>query len=357
MKIIDVTYQVIHVPMKETFRVAFGEISASENVIVKLTCENGQVGYGEASPFGPVTGESTASVCSALDLFRKGLVGMDVMDIAGAHALMDRLLVGNTSAKCAVDLAMYDLRGKLMGQPLYKILGSDQAKVENDITIGIDTPERMAQKASQYVKEGFSILKVKIGLHIEEDIEALTKIRETVGPKIRLRVDANQGYDAAQAIRVLRSLKPLGVEAMEQPLPHWDIEGHALVREHADGIKIMMDESLHTPYDAMHIVQAKAADVLNIKLMKCGGLYPALQIAAIAKAAGLTCMVGCMMETKIAITAGISLVASRDNITDADCDSFMFAADPDMGMPGGFTFDGSMFTLSDQPGLGLDINF
>ncbi|MGI6057669.1 MAG: mandelate racemase/muconate lactonizing enzyme family protein [Bilifractor sp.] len=356
MKLVDVTYQVVHIPMKEPFRVAFAEITATENVLVKLTTEDGLTGYGEASPFGPVTGETTASVCAALDLFRQGLIGMDAMDIEGAHAMMDRLLVGNTSAKCAIDLALYDLVGKAMGQPLYKVLGGGCPVVENDITIGIDSPKAMAEKASQYVQDGFSILKVKIGLHPEEDVKALKKIREVAGEKIRLRADANQGYDTATAIRVLEALRPIGVEAMEQPLPSWNVEGHAEVRSRAGGIKIMLDESLHSPQDAMRAVRSGAADVLNIKLMKCGGLYPALQIASIAKAAGLTCMVGCMMETKIAITAGISLVASRNNITDADCDSFLFAADADMGMPGGFVFEGSRFTLSDKPGLGLDIS-
>ncbi len=357
MKITALDYKIIHIPMKEPFKVTFAEIIASENVIVRLTAENGETGFGEASPFAPVTGESTASVTAALDVFRQGIIGMDVCDFEGVHAMMDHLTVGDTSAKCAVDIAMYDLLGKLTGLPVYKLLGGACHTVENDITIGINTPDKMAEAAERYVKEGFRILKIKIGINPDEDIEALSKIRKAVGPSIRLRVDANQGYTAQQAVDVIKKLKPIDVEAIEQCLPYWDIRGMAYVRDHASGIKVMADESLHSPHDAERIAREGAADVMNIKLMKSGGLYPALQINAIAEAAGITCMVGCMMETKIAITAGLSLVASRRNICDADCDSFMYSKDPEMGMPGGFTFSGSTFTLSDKPGLGLDIHF
>lgn len=357
MKITDLRTEVVRIPMKHTFKVAFAEIDESVNVLVKLQTEEGLCGYGEAAPFAPVTGESVESVLAALSLFRQGLIGRDALDIVGVHAMMDKLMLHNTSAKCAVDIALHDLLGKALGQPLYKVLGGGCAMVENDFTIGIDTPENMAKEALDYAKAGFRILKVKAGISPEEDIQALTLIREAVGKDIRLRVDANQGYDAATAVSTLERMVPLGVEAVEQCLPYWDVAGSAWVRNHVKGIKIMVDESLHSPHDAFSICSQGAADIMNIKLMKCGGLYPALKIDAIGEAAGVTCMVGCMLETKVAITAGISLVAARRNITEADCDSFLYSKDPEMGMPGGFTFDGGTFTLSGKPGLGLDINF
>lgn len=357
MKITSLQMEVIHIPMKHPFKVAFAEISESTSVLVKICTEDGVCGYGEAAPFGPVTGESVEGVLSALKLFRQGLVGMDAMDIEGAHAMMDRLLVHNTSAKCAVDIALYDIRGKVMGQPLYKVLGGGCATVENDVTIGIGSPEAMAKEAKERVEAGYRILKIKAGICPDDDIQALKLIRQAVGDGIRLRVDANQGYDVATSILTLERMAELGVEAVEQCLPYWDIEGSAQIRSRVKGVKIMVDESLHGPHEAFAICKSGAADIMNIKLMKCGGLYPAGKINAIGEAAGVTCMVGCMMETKIAITAGISLVASRRNITEADCDSFLYSKDPEMGMPGGFTFSGGTFTLSDQPGLGLDINF
>ena len=119
----------------------------------------------------------------------------------------------------------------------------------------------------------------------------------------------------------------------------------------------MLDESVHSPQDAARACRMQAADLLNIKLMKCGGLYPAQKINAVAEASGVPCMVGCMLESKVAITAGASLAAAKRNVTEADCDSFMYAEDPQMGMPGGFSVDGGVFTLSDRPGLGLDFDF
>ncbi len=357
MIITDMQWETLEIPMQQPFKIAFAELTASTSILLKITTDEGLTGYGEAAPFAPVTGETADSVRSALSLFRPGLIGMDAMDIEGIHALMDRIITHNTSAKCAVDLALYDLRGKLMNQPLYKVLGGSCPEVLNDVTIGIQSPRDMAEEALSRVQQGFTILKIKAGIDPDADIEALTLIRQTVGDTIRLRVDANQGYETAAAVRTLNRMLPLGIEAVEQCLPAWDLEGSAYVRAHAQGIKIMLDESLHGPRDAFQICSRGAADCMNIKLMKCGGIYPALKIAAIGEVSGVTCMVGCMMESKIAITAGISLAAARNVITEADCDSFLYAKDPEMGMQGGYSFEGSRFLLTEKPGLGLDIDF
>ena len=253
--------------------------------------------------------------------------------------------------------ALYDIKGKLMGQPLYKVLGGSVNQIVTDMTVGIDTPEAMAAEARERVeKDGFTILKIKAGINPIEDIQALTLIRQAVGPNIRLRVDANQGYTVSDAVRTLKAFEELGVEAVEQCLPSWDLDGMRFVRSKVD-LKVMLDESIHTPIDAAKACKIDAADIINIKLMKCGGLYPAEKINAIAEANHVQCMVGCMLETKVAIAAGVSLVAAKQNITEADCDSFMYAVDPEMGMPGGFAVNGGVYTLSDKPGLGIDIDF
>ena len=326
-------------------------------MLVKISTDEGLWGIGEAAPFEPVTGESAATVLEALKLFRTGLIGMDPLDIEGIHRMMDRLLSGNTSAKAAVDIALYDIKGKLMGQPLYKVLGGSVNQIVTDMTVGIDTPEAMAAEARERVeKDGFTILKIKAGINPSEDIQALTLIRQAVGPNIRLRVDANQGYTVSDAVRTLKAFEELGVEAVEQCLPSWDLDGMRFVRSKVD-LQVMLDESVHTPIDAAKACKIDAADIINIKLMKCGGLYPAEKINAIAEANHVQCMVGCMLETKVAIAAGVGLVAAKQNITEADCDSFMYAVDPEMGMPGGFAVNGGVYTLSDKPGLGIDIDF
>lgn len=358
MKIVDVKLEKIRIQLSEPFRVAFAVIDYSENVLVKMITDEGIAGYGEAAPLAFVTGETIEGVIAALQMFRQGLIGEDPLNIERIHALMNGAIAGNTSAKCAIDLALYDIRGKVMGQPVYKVLGGYENRVVNDITIGMDETEEMVEKARRYVQEdGYHILKIKTGSSLEKDIENIHKIREAVGSHIRLRVDANQGYSVSDAVKALDAFEKAGVEAVEQCLPDWDMEGASFIRKKARGIKVMLDESIHSPIDAAKACRLGAADTLNIKLMKCGGLYQAEQINAIAMANGVNCMVGCMLETKLAITAGLSLVASKQNITEADCDSFLYYKDESTGMSGGFTREGDIFTLSEKPGFGLDINF
>lgn len=358
MKITDITWETLHIDLQEPFKIAFTEIGYAEVVLIKVTTDEGLVGYGEAAPFAPVTGETSDSVIALLKLFKPGLLGMDPFAIEAIHALMDGVVYGNGAAKCAVDLAMYDLMGKAAGQPVYKLLGGYQKEVQNDITIGISTPEHMAETAVKYVNDlGFHILKIKAGIDPDEDIRALSLIREKVGPHIRLRVDANQGYDIAKALYAIEGFKKAGVEAVEQCLPYWDHEGAAALRAKVTGMKLMMDESVHDPKDAAALVRGNCADILNIKLMKCGGLLPGLKISDIAEGSGVTCMVGCMLETKLAITAGVSLVAARKNITEADCDSFLFYKDAETGMTGGFDRQGDRFILRDDPGFGIRFSF
>lgn len=358
MKITNIKAEKVYIELNEPFRVAFGEINYSENLLIKVSTDDGIDGYGEAAPLPFVTGETIDSVVSVINILRSGLIGMNPLDIEKIHELMDECIYGNSSAKCAVDLALYDICGKLMGQPVYKLLGGYSNRVQNDITIGINSPEVMVKEAQKHIqKDGFHILKVKTGINVEEDIRALHLIRKAVGPDVRLRVDANQGYDVSTAIYALTEFKKIGVEAVEQCLPYWDYDGIAYVRSKVNGIRIMLDESIHNHLDAARACRGNCADILNIKLMKCGGLFRASQINSIAEAFGVTCMVGCMLETKLATTAGISLVASKKNITESDCDSFLFYTDEQTGMSGGFIRNNDEFTLLDAPGFGLDISF
>ena len=358
MKIKKIEFRKLRIMLPEPFRVAFSEITHSENVLVKITTDEGIVGYGEAAPIAFVTGETADSVVSILEMLRPGLIGLNPLAVDQIHQRMNSAVQGNSSARCAIDLALYDIRGKVMGKPVYQLLGGGNGVVVNDITIGIDTPEKMAAIAKEYVEElGYRILKVKAGINPQEDIMALQLIREAVGKEIRLRVDANQGYSIHDALSVFAPFKALGVEAIEQCLPAWDFEGAVFLRSKADGIQLMLDESIHGPKDAARACKLGAADILNIKLMKSGGLYPAEQISAIAGAGGLTCMVGCMLETRLGITAGLSLVAAKHNVTEADCDGFRHYDDNKIGVTGGFTFEGDLFTLSEKPGFGVEVAF
>ncbi len=357
MKITNVEIDRFSTPLKEPFRVAFGLITETDNWILRVHTDEGITGLGSAAPLGFVTGETLDTCYLVMKRFAEAFTGFDPMDIEGAHKLMDSIIYANGSAKCAFDIALYDIIGKKKEMPVWKILGGTDPVVHNDITIGINPPEVMEEHARRFVFEkGFDILKVKTGISLDDDIDALTRIRNAVGPGVRIRIDANQGYDVPTALEALRAFEKLGVDAAEQCLPWWDFDGASELKQKNDtSVRLMLDESIHNPHDARRAAKLGCADYFNIKLMKCGGLYPGAKIADIAEEAGVGCMVGCMEENKISITAGVSLVAAKKAIVEADCDSFMFYQGDDDGIRGGFDREGGIFTLLDKPGLGIDL--
>jgi L-alanine-DL-glutamate epimerase-like enolase superfamily enzyme len=323
-------------------------------VVAKIETDDGLAGYGEGAGIGFVTGETAATVVGAIEAFTPLLVGQSPYAIDHLHRAMDRLMVRNGSAKAAVDLALYDLMAKAAGLPLYRFLGGVENTVETDMTIGIQTPAAMAARAADLVAAGFRHLKIKAGDDADLDRAAITAIRAAV-PDARLKVDANQGWTARQALAMLEHYAGAGVESVEQPLPFWDLDGMADLRARSP-IAIMADESCFTPQDASAIVRRQAADQINIKLMKCGGLYRALQIDAIAEAAGIPTMVGCMLESRLGIAAGAHFAAARPNVLYADLDSFRDFDDSAL-VQDAFGFTPPLITLTDAPGLGVDLAF
>ena len=358
MKITAITAKETRMPLKKPFTVAWGTMTSQETWVVKVETDEGINGYGSVAPTPFVTGDTMSSSREALERMASALIGSDPCDIAGAHAIMDSVIFHNGPAKCGVDVALYDILGKRRGLPVYKLLGGTEPSVETDYTVGINTPEKMLAEAMSYVNEGLRILKVKIGLDLEHDIETLKRIRAFAGEDARIRVDANQGYDVATALKALKAFEAIGIDAAEQFLPWWDFEGAAeLMRRNDTSVKLMLDESIHNIHDAERAAQMHCADYFNIKLMKCGGLYYGEQIADIAAKAGIKCMVGCMGEDRISLTAAISLVAAKDTIVEADCDSLRgIIEEPDF-IRGGFSQTGGICTLCDEPGLGISIDF
>jgi len=352
MRITKITADKVSIPLHEPFVISLGVVDSADTVIVQVQTDEGLTGYGEGAGVGFVTGESPDTVLEAIKVFTPELMGLNPFAIEHAHKAMDRLLVGNGSAKAALDLAMYDIMGKSAGLPVYQLLGGVDGVVEVDQTIGLGDPAEMATKAGELVAQGYREIKVKAGSDDDHDEAAIGLIRQAA-PHAHLKVDANQGWTAAQALRLLAMYQVAGVEAVEQPLPYWDVDGMAYVRSRSP-IPIMADESCFTPHDASRIVRHQAADLINIKLMKCGGIYPALQINAIAEAAGLHCMVGCMLESRLSIAAGAHLVASRGNIVYADLDSFNDFDDSTV-VASAFGFDVPNIDLGEKPGLGVEL--
>ena len=354
MKIVDIHAERMTLELIKPIVISMGTISHGETVIVKIVTDDGLYGYGEGAGVPFVTGETVDSVMGAVNYLKQQLIGLDPRSIDQINTIMDRTMVRNSSAKAAIDIALHDIMGKILKVPLYKVLGGIADRMETDMTIMIDSPQSMSEQARELVARGFRMIKVKAGIHPDEDIEAIRKIRAAVGPDINIKVDANQGWSVGDSIRVMDEFYSLGVEAVEQPIPYWDIEGLAFIRKKAR-VKLMADESCFTPQDATSLVRHNAVDIINIKLMKCGGLYRATQINTIAEGAGVRCMLGCMMESHVSISAGAALVAARQNIVYGDLDS-IFHHKGNPRIVGGVTANGGELVLSEKHGLGIEVD-
>lgn len=309
------------VPLEKPFKIALGTITEAENIFVKIVTDQKIEGFGEAAPEAFVTGETLAGCKTALKLLTEELIGENPLNIARIHEIMDRKILGNGAAKAAIDIACYDILGKLSGLPVYQLIGGYQSSVATDITIGIDTPEKMAQEAKSYVSQGFQAIKIKVGVDPLEDVQRVAAIRKAVGPQVKLRVDANQGWTVKEAVKAIQKIKNYDIEFIEQPLKAKAVDGMRFVREHTEEM-IMADESVFLPQDAVQVIKGECVDAVNVKLMKCGGIYKALKINAICESAGIPCMVGCMSgETNISIAAAAHFAAAQPNVLFADLDA------------------------------------
>lgn len=336
---------------KEPFRIAPGASIETHNVVVKIVTDYGVVGWGESSPSKRVTGETAETVVKTLDKVAPKLIGMCPLRIEKDVEVMDTIVEGNPAAKAAIDTALHDILGKTAYKPLFRLMGGYRTEVLTDITLGIKPPREMAKDAAKAVKRGFKALKVKVGVSPTEDIERVKLIRKTVGDDVQIRIDANQGWTPKQAIEALNKIEKFDIQFAEQPVSAEDIKGLVKVRKESP-IPIMADESVHSPRDALSLIQAGAVDLINIKLMKSGGILKGRKIAEVAEAAGVPCMIGCMGESEIGIAAGAHLAAAVKNIQYADLDSDILLKDR-LVKEGGTRVKDSMRVFPKQNGLGV----
>lgn len=353
MKITEIRLGKISVPLRVPFKTALRSVNSVEDVIVEIHTDTGAVGYGEAPPTGAITGDTTGAIVGALkDHIMKTLIGRDVDDFENMMKALNGCIVKNTSAKAAADMALWDLYGQLYKIPVYKLLGGSRNRIITDLTISVNAPEEMARDAVNAVERGYDTLKVKVGVNPDLDVERLVAIRKAIGGRARIRIDANQAWNPKQAVRLLNQMqeKGLDIEFVEQPVKAHDLDGLKYVTDRSY-VPVLADESVFSPEDALTIMQRKAADMVNIKLMKCGGLYNALKIASAAEVYGVECMIGCMLEAKISVNAAVHLACARQIITKIDLDGpVLCSEDPILG---GAVFHEQEITVSDEPGLGI----
>jgi L-Ala-D/L-Glu epimerase len=352
MKLLEIQAQTLSIPLKQPFKTALRTVDCIENICVRITTDTEHTGFGGAAPTAVITGETASSILGALKHIHDNLTGMNIEDAEIIFQKLNACMIGNPSAKAAVDMAVYDLLGKRYGLPLYRLLGGTDSPLETDMTISIDFPEKMASDSLERSGQGFGILKIKVGNDPGLDIRRIMAIRKAVGPDIKLRIDANQGWKPKEAVVVVNRLSKEGVdiELIEQPVRAGDYAGMRFVRDRVD-IPVIADESVFSPADALRLIEMQAADGINIKLMKCGGIFNALKIAAIAESAGLTCMVGSMMESSLSVTAAAHLACSKSVIKAYDLDAPLFCSvNP---VRGGIHYRASTITIPDSPGLGI----
>lgn len=354
MKITGFELGKLRIPLKMPFKTALRSVDHMEDVVIVLETNTGHKGFGSAPATAVITGETHGSIIEAIrTIILPAIQNEDIQNLNHVVDLIQGSMYKNFSAKAAVEIAVYDLFAQSLNAPLYKILGGGEPVLSTDLTISVDYIDKMVQDAIDAADRGFEALKIKVGKDMRVDIERVKAIYAAVSDRSLIRLDANQGWTPKQTVTALRELESSGVEIefIEQPVRGNDLEGMKYVTERVT-TAVMADESSFGPREVIDLIQMRGADIINIKLMKTGGISNAVKIADIAALYGVECMMGCMLETAIGVSAAAHVAVAKSNsITRVDLDAPSLATiNP---VVGGVLFDGSEISISDAPGLGI----
>jgi L-Ala-D/L-Glu epimerase len=351
MRILHTDIYKFSIPM-HPFTIATGTMDYAQNTLIRIHTDAGYYGVGECSAFPMIVGETQATCFEMARDFAVCWKGKDALDIEHRMQELNDLTAFNTTIKSAFDMALHDLAATAAEQPLYRYLGGQKRPLQTDLTIGIDTPEKMAQTAAKFIVNGVRIIKIKLGKNGPQDVERVRRIREAVGPDILLRIDANQGWDFDTARETLQAMGPLNIQFCEQPMRYWSDHRMPELRQ-LSPVKIMADESVFDHHDAKRLIAANACDYVNIKFAKSGGILEATRINTICEQNNVPCMMGGMLESRVALTAFAHFAMAHENICFYDMDTCLLGhtADP---VTGGVKYKGYFLEIPDTPGLGAD---
>ena len=351
MKITSIHTQRLQAPLKTPFVTALRRVDTLEDVVVVIECDNGYKGYGEGAPTPQITGETIGSIEAAVAFITPHLIGREIEDFDSLLHTVHHTMVKNTTAKSALEIALYDLKAQLQKLPLYRMLGGTQTTFTTDITISMAETEKMVADALHAVSLGYDTLKVKIGSNPDEDADRVRAIHGALPQHIVLRLDANQGWSAKETVALLEQLEHDGIvaECIEQPVPAEDIEGLKYIKERV-ATPLLADESIFSLTDAKKLLEMEAVDYINIKLAKTGGISQALALADLCATYGVKCMIGCMLEGPIAIAAGVHVASAKaETITMLDLDAVALLASH--SAKSDILFEESDIVLAETPGL------
>lgn len=341
-------------PLAIPYKIAYEVVEHTTNIILKIVTDAGIIGYGCAAPDKVVTGETPEDVIRSInDVIIPNLLGESPLQIARINELFKREAPHFTSTLAMLDMALLDIIARKADIPLYQMLGGFRDKIATSITIGILPLEETLEYLDQHLKSGFTVIKLKGGLSLEEDIEKIAEMRSKFGNDFILRFDANQGYSVDESIHFIEKTKAYKIEIFEQPSKQ---KGYKALGEitQAVSVPVMADESIKTLKDAFRLASNSQIDMVNIKLMKMGGITESQHINSVARAAGMEVMVGCLDECALGISAGLHFALSKPNIEFADLDGHLdLLNDPFQGL---FKLKYGVLYPTNAPGLG-HINF
>lgn len=353
MRILSIDLFKADIPLKEPFRIAVMEMRAAQSVFVRINTDAGICGWGEASSFWKLCGETQGiDLAAGMDLARL-IKEKDPLAIEDRMADIDGFLKNNTQIRAAFDMALYDILGKKAGLPVYRLLGGAGRPMRTCLTLGIGPAESMAEKAAAAVGRGFGIIKIKLGTAVKDDVQRVRAIRQAIGKDVTIRIDANQGWDVPTAVGVLNRVAELDVEYCEQPVAYWNVAGLKAIHDKV-AVPIVADEGVFDHHDAFRVMAEDAADYVNLKLSKSGGIRAGMKVANIVDAAGKLGMIGCMMESRLGLTAAAHVASAMNHFKFFDLDSaHLLAADP---IVGGMRYEKDLCLLDEKPGLGVEVD-
>lgn len=352
-KIRELLVEPLDLPLWEPFKIATGIKDAAWNVLLRVVLEDGTVGFGEVSPSPYTTGDTRETVLAVMDQIRPAIIGKDIRSWRGILSETRKLVRYQVAAHSGLEIAVLDAFGKSQGVALFEMFGGVRKSVETDMTLSLGTPEKAGDDAAKFIRQGFNKLKIKVGMDVHTDADRIVAVRDNA-PHSEISLDANQAFSPKEAVELIRLANEKGanVSMFEQPVRKDDFDGMRFVRDHCP-LPIAADETVFTPEDALRVVREGAADMINIKVAKCG-ILGALEIISICRTANIGLMIGAMMESKIGLAASVHLSCGFGTFLHNDLDS-VYLLKP-FECEGGFELDGPYFSVDGITG-GTGIEF
>ncbi len=345
-------FKKINLPMIKPFKISLGSTDFYEGFIVTIETDDGITGYGEATTTPFITGDTIGSIESELSIFSTALKNKEESP-EEINLLMKTLCKSAKASRMAVDEALWDIIGKRGKMNVKKMLGNYRNTIATSYTVDLVEPKEAKKQATELLAQGVKIFKIKVGSGIAEDLERVKVVREVVGPEPMVYVDFNQAYTVRKTIEISRQLGKYNIEFLEQPVNMFDIKGLKFVRERSD-IPVFADETIFTPDDVVNVLETESVDGINIKLMKSGGITDSVRMINVAESFRAPVMIGCMVETRLANSAGLAVALAKHGVKYADLDGYNNIKN-DIASKA-VTFKSGNLTLPDIPGIGVELD-